>query len=88
MDEFDIVESYLRHGTYPEAEKANLRRKYNNNIVFKDGLLYYKRASRKPVTAGEGAPDAEEQWRICVKTAAEKERILTSCHSGLEGIWW
>ena len=70
-----------------QKQRANLRRKCNNNFVFKDGLLYYRRASRKPQTAGESDPDAEEQWRICVITAAEKERNLTSCHSGLQGIW-
>ena len=37
MDEFTIVENYLRYGKYPDGltkgEKANVRRKCHNNFL-------------------------------------------------------
>ena len=79
MEEFTVVENYLRHGRYPEGlskgEKANLRRKCRKNFLFKDGILYYKRAV--------GCED--EQWRVCIGTNEEKEKIMESCHAGVEG---
>ena len=84
MDEFTAVENYLRYGKYPDGlpkgEKANLRRKCHTNFMFEDGLLYYRRARSAGVTG--------EAWRICVRTAAERQRILDSCHAGVEGIFY
>ena len=41
MEEFDVIENYLRHGDYisdRNCESSNLRR---NNCKFDEGILYY-----------------------------------------------
>ena len=40
MEEFDVIENYLRHGDCPIGI-ANLRRKCRNNCKFDEGILYY-----------------------------------------------
>ena len=71
MDEFTIVENYLRYGKYldglQKGEKANLRSKCHNNFLFESGLLYYNRARSRS--------EIEELWRVYVRTTAEKERL-------------
>ena len=83
MEEFAVVENYLRRRRYPDGlskgEKANLRRKCRKNFLFEGGLLYYRRAN--------GADEWEEEpFRICVRTEEEKVRIMESCHAGVEGM--
>ena len=58
------------------GDKANLRKKCNNNFKFKCGLLYYKKK--------KGCNDA---WTVCVRSKDEKKRVLESCHSGVEGMY-
>ena len=85
MEELSVVETYLRFGRYPDTyskgEKANLRRKCHNNYQFSNGVLYYKRAVN-----GNKSRKEEENWRRCVRTEEEKQRILESCHAGAEGV--
>ena len=60
MDEFIIVETYLRHGKYLDGlrkgEKANLMHKCHNNFLFESGLLYNRRSG--------STSEAEELWRV------------------------
>ena len=42
MEEFDVIENYLRHGDYPIGI-TNLRRKCRNNYNFDEDILYYKK---------------------------------------------
>ena len=83
MEDLAIVEAYLRFGKYPDTyskgHKANLRRKCHNNFKFSNGVLYYRRAVKDKESRLK-----EENWRICVGTE-EQQRILESCHAGLEG---
>ena len=81
MDEFQVAENYIRYGQYPDSlgkgEKANLRRKCRNNFKFEAGILYYRKVTKQK--------DAENTWRICVRTEEEKKQIMESCHGGVEG---
>ena len=80
MEEFDVIETYLRHGDYPNGitkdEKANLRRKCRNNYKFNEGILYYK---KKTDTTEEDA------FRVCIRSDDDMLRVLESCHAGMEG---
>ena len=85
MEELQQIEDYLHRGIYPEGlskgEKANFRRKCKNNYKFEDGVLYYTKCiGRVPTVSSE-----ETNWRICVRSNDEKQRILQSCHSGTAG---
>ena len=77
----DEIENFLRNAKYPEGlakgEKANFRRKVNNNYKLDGGQLYYKKA-------GDNGADTSV-WKICVRNEEEKGRILKSCHEGLGG---
>ncbi len=85
--DLEAIENYLLRSEYPEgftkAEKANLRRKCRNNFRIDDGILQYKTA-RKGGEEGEEAETAT--WKVCVRTEAEKKRVLESCHAGLGGM--
>ena len=75
MEDLAIVEAYLRFGKYPDTYS-----KGHNNFKFSNGVLYYRRAVKtKESRLKEG------NWRICVRTEEEQQRILESCHAGLEG---
>ena len=45
MEEFDIIEDYLRHayGVYPIGITKDQTRKCRNNYRFDEGILYYKK---------------------------------------------
>ena len=45
MEEFDIIEDYLRHayGDYPIGITKDQTRKCRNNYRFDEGILYYKK---------------------------------------------
>ena len=57
------------------------KEKMPQNYQFSNGILYYKRAVN-----GNKSRKEEENWRICVRTEEEKQRILESCHAGAEGV--
>ena len=79
MEELQQIKDYLHRGTYPEGpskgEKVNFSK---NNYKFEDGVLYYTKCiGRIPTVSSE-----ETNWRICVRSDDEKQRILQLCHNG------
>ena len=88
-DEFAIVVRYLRDGRYPDGmekgEKANLRRKCHRNFKLEDGILYYRTSSAGKQNESKAANE-DRDWRVCVQTQAERERVMESCHAGVGGL--
>ena len=82
--DLDKVEKYLMRGEYPaefsKAEKANLRLRCKNNFKVYDGILKYRTARKQGEEAGV------DDWRVCVRTKVEKDRVLESCHAGMAGM--
>ena len=80
MDKLCEVENYLLRGEYPlnftKAEKSNLRRRCRNNFRIELGVLQYRANSKST---------EEEEWKVAVRSNEEKQRILESCHAGMEG---
>ena len=80
MDEFAAVENYVWFGKYPsgmeKGNKANLRKKCNNNFKLECGLLYYKKKK-----------SCNDAWTVCVRSEDEKKRIFKSCPSGVGGMY-
>ena len=78
MEDYECIFTYLESGIYPAGlsknEKRNLRRKCNENFKVENGQLYYRRSNR--CTTQE-----ECEWKLCIKTVEEKQRVLRSCHS-------
>ena len=76
MEDLTAVDTYLRK-EYPsgisKGEKGIRCRKLEG------GVLYYKKAL--------SAEDSEEQseWKICVRSKEEKQKIMESCHAGVGG---
>ena len=75
------IQDYLQRGEYPsgldKGEKANFRRKCKNNFKFEDGVLYYRKHLSKA--------EADQDWRVCVRSLEDKARIIKSCHAGPTG---
>ncbi len=78
MEDYDEVYGYLANDTYPSGYNKNqrrvLRRKCLSHFKASGGILYYSKT-----TSGE------RNWRVVVKTVAEKKRILEACHSDEQG---
>ena len=85
MEDLTAVDTYLRKGEYPsgigKGEKANLRRRCRNNFKLEGGVLYYKKA----LSAKESEDQSE--WKICVRSNEEKQKIMESCHAGVGGMY-
>ena len=72
-----------------------LRRKCEESFKIDDdsGQLYYRTSDR----SGRGSQADHSQWKLCIKTVDEKEKLLLSCHAGPQGTctlfgciaaWW
>ena len=76
--------NYICKWQYPDSfqkgEKANLHRRCRNNFKFEDGILYYRKDSKK-----SEVNESNDVWRICVGSDEEKNRIMESCHAKVEG---
>ena len=74
----------MEGGIYPEGlsknEKRNFRRKCRENFKIENGQLYYSKSDRDTAT------QKEHEWKLCVKTEDDKQRMLRSCHSSATGI--
>ena len=85
MEDYECIFTYLESGIYPAGlsknEKRNLRRKCNENFKVENGQLYYRRSNR--CTTQE-----ECEWKLCIKTVEEKQRVLRSCHSSATGNYY
>ena len=72
----------MRNAKYPEGltkgEKANFRRKVNNNYKLDAGQLYYKKAT------DDGSDSSV--WKMCIRSEEERMRVVKSCHEGVGGI--
>lgn len=84
MEDYDEVFKFCENREYPsdlsKDQKRNFRRRCTESFMVKDGLLYYRKYSR-------GKPSGQQNdWKLCVKNADEKERIMISCHSSATGM--
>ena len=80
MEDYDIVYDYLMKAAYPSGCSKNqrrvMRRRCIDHFKVSGGILYYSKT-----TSGTDKRD----WRIVVKTVADKKRILEACHSNHQG---
>ena len=81
--EYDAVYNFLQHHRYPDgfdkAQKRALRRKANDHFRVSKGLLLY---CRKKTATSRGEPRA---WKQVPRSAADRLRILETCHASVEG---
>lgn len=86
MEDYDDVYKFVKEGVYPSGysknEKRNFRRKCIENFMIKDSQLYYHPHSR----SGKSSAATIQDWRLCIKTEEEKEKVFISCHSSATGI--
>ena len=79
MEVYDEVYKFCEEREYPSGlskdEKRNFRRRCTDSFMVNDGQLYYRKFSRRK------SSEQQNDWKLCVKSLDEKERILTSCHS-------
>ena len=88
MEEYVDVYAYLESNKYPEGllkdSKRNWRRKCRENFKIENGQLFHRKGDRKAVKEQEQEHGSNE-WKLCIKTSEEKERIMRSCHSSVTG---
>ena len=84
MDDYDSIYRYLESGIYAEGlsknEKRNLRCKCKKNFKIENGQLFCRKSDRGAES------EREPQWKLCLKTEDDKQRMLPSCHSSDTGI--
>ena len=67
-------------GMTKTEKRAFRRRCMYNSFEVRNGQLYHRQFSR-----GKEMEEQEHEWKLCVKTKDEKERIFVSCHSSAMG---
>ena len=82
MEGYEEIYRFCEDNVYPcglsKDQKCNFRRKCHENFKIDEGQLYYRKSNR-------GKSDMQAKWMLAVKTVAEKERVLKSCHSSPTG---
>ena len=88
MEEYEDVYAYLEKSKYPESltkdGKRNWRRKCLENFKVERGQLFFRKGQRKAVQE-DVMGEREQQWKLCIKTSEEKERVMKSCHTSATG---
>ena len=84
MKEYEDAYAYLEKSKYPEGltkdGKRNWRRKCCENFMVERGQLFYRKGQRKAMQE-DVVGEREQQWKLCIKTNEEKERVMKSCHT-------
>ncbi len=90
MEDYTAVYSYLENNEYPEGltkdGKRNWRRRCCENFKIENGQLFHRKCDRKKKEQEQQEPNQSE-WKRCIKTNEEKDRIFRSCHSSDTGTW-
>ena len=85
MEQYDDIFEYLQNNTYPEGlskdSKRNWRHKCTENYKIQEGQLFHRKSTRSKSKEQKD----ESEWKRCVRTQEEKERMLKSCHSSATG---
>ena len=80
MDDYNAVYDYFNSGTYPTCFSKNqlrvLRRRCLEHFLVQSGVLYYSNTAKSRAETG-----VDRKWKIAVRSTAEKEKVLRSCHS-------
>ena len=92
MDEYEEIHEFLTFQQYPNGfsknQKRVLRRRSQNHFRVKRGLLFYSRVSQTEADDAKGqGKRLDREWRQVARSEAQRERIIHSCHSSLEGIY-
>ena len=90
MQEYVEIHEFLSLNQYPtgfsKSQKRVLRRRSQNNFRLKRGLLFYSRVSKTEADdAKRHGKRLDREWRQVARSEAQRERIIQSCHSSLEG---
>ena len=90
MDEYEEIHEFLTFQQYPNGfsknQKRVLRRRSQNHFRVKRGLLFYSRVSQTEADDAKGqGKRLDREWRQVARSEAQRERIIHSCHSSLEG---
>ena len=91
MEEYDGIFVYLQDQTYPDGltkdGKQNWRRKCTENFKIENGQLYHRKSNRNSKAKEQDQQSGVDgnEWKRCIKSKEEKERILKSCHSSETG---
>ena len=90
MEEYEDAYACLEKSKYPEGltkdGKRNWRRKCCENLMVQRarGQLFFRKGQRKAMQE-DVVGEREQQWKLCVKTSDEKERVMKSCHTSATG---
>ena len=87
MDEYEEIHEFLTFQQYPTGfsknQKRVLRRRSQNHFRVK---LFYSRVSQiEADDAKRQGKRRDREWRQVAWSEAQRERIIHSCHSSLEG---
>ena len=87
MDEYEEFHEFLTFQQYPTGfsknQKRVLRRRSQNHFHVK---LFCSRVSQSEADdAKRQGKRLDREWRQVVRSEAQRERIIHSCHSSLEG---
>lgn len=77
MDDYDAVYDYLNYPTvFSKNQRRVLRRRCLEHFLVQSGVLYYSNTAKSRAETG-----VDRKWKMVVRSTAEKERVLRSCHS-------
>ena len=88
MDEYEEIHEFLTFQQYPNGFSKNQKRvrRSQNHFRVKRGLLFYSRVPQTEADDAKGqGKRLDREWRQVARSEAQRERIIHSCHSLLEG---
>ena len=90
MDEYEEIHEFLTFQQYTNGfsknQKRVLRRTSQNHFRVKRGLLFYSCVPQTEADDAKGqGKRLDRKWRQVARSEAQRERIIHSCHSSLEG---
>ena len=62
-----------------QGRQNKLAKKVLRKLVER-GQLFFRKGQRKAMQE-DVVGEYEQQWKLCIKTSKEKERVMMSCHT-------
>ena len=75
-----VSEDRVYPGSLLKDEKRNFRRKCQESFMVKNGQLFYRKFNWAKST------DQQNNWKLCLRSANKKRKVLNSCHSSAAGV--
>ena len=89
MDEYEEIHEFLTFQQYPNGFSKNQKRvlrRSQNHFRLKRGLLFYSRVSQTEADDAKGqGKRLDREWRQVARSEAQREHIIHSYNSSLEG---